>query len=140
MHDNDVTPATGAQGVVTETLESVASALPDNSETEVTLVLAEDGSIQDVSGSVFKSLGYTPATLAGKPVFRLIYEHDLLNLFREVSNLVTGRESEANIDIRLRTAEGRWRAFRAQARVRLGSSGIVGILLVLYPALSALAG
>ncbi|HET6568915.1 MAG TPA: PAS domain-containing protein [Rhodothermales bacterium] len=139
-HDHDVSPPSRKLRDAAETLENAAASPADSDEPEVTIVLAEDGSIQDASASVFKTLGYTPALLAGKPVFRLVYEHDLLNMFRSVSNLVTGRVSEANLDVRLRTAEGRWRVFRASASVHLNGSGAGEILLVLYPVLSALAG
>lgn len=108
-------------------------------ESESIIVLSDDGSIQEVSASVSEMLGYSPGFLSGSPIFRLIYEHDLLNVFRGVSNLVSGRIDEADMNVRMRTAGGCWRTFRASAHLRLNGSSVVGILIVLYPALSAFA-
>lgn len=139
MLDHNIAPAVGEQTVADGVAYDQTITAPDGAPSPITLVLAEDGSIQGVGGPVIKALGYTPVSLSGKPIFRLINEHDLLNVFRGITDLASGRESVADMEVRLRTADGRWRVFRAVSHVRLDDAGVVEILMVLSPARFAIA-
>jgi hypothetical protein len=83
-------------------------------------------------------LGYDSGRLTGSHFFHMIHDEDLLDVFRKFSDLVTGYEREAEVDLHLRSAAGEWKACRGLARLRLDHGVIAGILLTLTPVIEAL--
>lgn len=106
----------------------------------VTMFLSPDGAIEEARGPVSSILGYEPAHLKGSPLFRYINDGDLLKVFTSIAELVTGYEKEAEVDLHIKTADGKWHLYHAIAHLRLNGSTMTGIMLTLYPIMAALAG
>ena len=83
---------------------------------ELVAVFDLEGTLLFVNPALWEVLDRTPMEITGKSIADIIHEDDL-DLFRAVlSRLGANLESKINIRCRLRSADGSWRWFDAEAR------------------------
>jgi two-component system cell cycle sensor histidine kinase/response regulator CckA len=98
---------------------------------ELVAIFDVNGTVLFVNPALWDVLGRTPMELTGKPLSELVHDDDI-DLFRAVlSRLSANLEKRVNIRCRLRSADGGWRWFDAEARKLPGEfeTGIVVSLL-----------
>jgi len=98
---------------------------------ELVAIFDVNGTVLFVNPALWDVLGRTPMELTGKPLSELVHDDDV-DLFRAVlSRLSANLEKRINIRCRLRSADGGWRWFDAEARKLPGEfeTGIVVSLL-----------
>ena len=95
------------------------------------LLVDRDGTVLRASASTARTLGHVPATLAGRPLGRLMHEDDAASLDPFLRDIVDGAEPGAAPRWRMRRADGGWHAFRAAATSLLDEPAIGGVAIVL---------
>ncbi|MDQ1404839.1 MAG: hypothetical protein QOG55_468 [Acidobacteriaceae bacterium] len=83
---------------------------------ELLAVFDADGTILFVNQALHTVLGHTPLEIVGKPVADLIHEDDFDLFLARLRRLNANLENTVNVRCRLRTADGGWRWFDAEAR------------------------
>lgn len=94
---------------------------------DIITVLRPDGTIEYHSPSI-ASLGYSPTDLLGKPVLGLIHEDDAERAARAIEEVV--REGEAEVTVRFRGADDRYRVLDNEGRLFTSSSGEPRLVVV----------
>ncbi len=98
---------------------------------EVVAIFDPDGIALFVNPAVHEVLGHTPIEIVGKSIDQLIHEDDV-DVFRVVlSRLSAGLEPTLSVRCRLRSLDGSWRWFDAEAR-RFPGSLDLGIVVSLH--------
>jgi two-component system, cell cycle sensor histidine kinase and response regulator CckA len=83
---------------------------------ELLAVFDAEGTILFVNPALHAVLGHTPLEIVGKPVANLIHEDDFDLFLATLRRLNANLETTVNVRCRLRSAEGVWRWFDAEAR------------------------
>src|ERR1700693_1522255 len=83
---------------------------------ELLAVFDAEGTILFVNPALHAVLGHTPLEIVGKPVANLIHEDDFDLFLATLRRLNANLETTVNVRCRLRSAEGVWRWFAAEAR------------------------
>src|SRR6202166_4378608 len=88
---------------------------------ELLAVFDADGTILFVNSALHTVLGHTPLEIVGKPVAELIHEDDFDLFLATLRRLNANLETTVNVRCRLRSADGVWRWFDAEARRNPGN-------------------
>jgi diguanylate cyclase (GGDEF)-like protein/PAS domain S-box-containing protein len=92
-------------------------------------VVAEDGTIVYVSPGVTNMLGYTPAQMVGRHSMEYVHPDDQPRAIEE-NMVVMGRPGASNVvELRNRTADGRWRWIEGRLTNRLDDPDIKGFVV-----------
>jgi diguanylate cyclase (GGDEF)-like protein/PAS domain S-box-containing protein len=95
------------------------------------LLVDRDGKVLRASASTARLLGHVPASLAGRPLGKLMHEDDAASLDPFLRDIVDGSEPGASPRWRMRRADGGWHSFRAAATSLLDEPAIAGVAIVL---------
>src|SRR6202048_528174 len=88
---------------------------------ELLAVFDADGTILFVNPALHTVLGHTPLEIVGKSIAELIHEDDFDLFLATLRRLSANLETTVNVRCRLRSAEGVWRWFDAEARRNPGN-------------------
>jgi len=88
---------------------------------ELLALFDPDGTILFVNAALHTVLGHTPLEIVGKPVAELIHEDDFDLFLATLRRLNANLETTVNVRCRLRSADGVWRWFDAEARRNPGT-------------------
>src|ERR1700675_4160189 len=88
---------------------------------ELLAVFDADGTILFVNPPFHTVLGHTPLEIVGKPVAEFIHEDDFDFFLATLRRLSANLETTVNVRCRLRSADGVWRWFDAEARRNPGN-------------------
>jgi diguanylate cyclase (GGDEF)-like protein/PAS domain S-box-containing protein len=95
------------------------------------LLVDRQGTVLRASASTARVLGHVPATLAGRPLGKLMHEDDAAALDPFLRDVVDGAEPGGSPRWRMRRADGGWHSFRAAATSLLDEPAIAGVAIVL---------
>jgi len=93
-------------------------------------VLDEDGTVQFMSPSVVRILGYDPADFEGENALEHIHPEDESRVLEAYSALVENPEASEVVEFRYRTADGEWVWLETRGQNRLDDDVIDGIVVV----------
>ena len=96
---------------------------------DVIAILNERGSIQYVSSSVYRSLGYAPDELERRNVKDLVYPPDLILLQRTLAGLKTDENASFNLELSLMAKDGQVRLFEVFVKNLIADSVSQGIVI-----------
>ena len=83
-----------------------------------TAVLAADGNVLHLSPAAKRLLGYSQSEPVEVSFFSLIHRNQLFQVMRDVADMVCHGKSSATWLLRLRSVQGRWQWFKADAHYR----------------------
>jgi PAS domain S-box-containing protein len=83
---------------------------------DIVAILSRDGSIQYVSPSVERLLGYSPDAVVRKKIFDFMSPDDSAKLSDALSPTVSREIVGDSLDVRLRCADGSWRILEVRGR------------------------
>jgi diguanylate cyclase (GGDEF)-like protein/PAS domain S-box-containing protein len=95
------------------------------------LLVDRQGRVIRASASTARMLGHVPASLAGRPLGKLMHEDDAATLDPFLRDVVDGNEPVAAARWRMRRADGGWQSFRAAATSLLDEPSIGAVAIVL---------
>ena len=95
------------------------------------LLVDRTGTVIRASASTARMLGHVPASLAGKPLGKLLHEDDAAALDVFLRDSADGTEPAAFPRWRVRRADGGWHQFRAAATSLLDEPTVAGVAIVL---------
>ncbi len=97
---------------------------------ELITIFDVNGTVLFVNQAVWDVLGRTPMEITGKSVAEFLHEDDADLFLAVLSRLKAKLETRVNVRCRLRSAEGGWRWFEAEAR-KLPGDQEVGVVVSL---------
>jgi diguanylate cyclase (GGDEF)-like protein/PAS domain S-box-containing protein len=95
------------------------------------LLVDRQGTVLRASASTARMLGYIPASLAGRPLGRLMHEDDAAGLDPFLRDVEEATVPSTPPRWRMRRADGGWHAVRATATSLLDEPSIAGVAIVL---------
>jgi len=95
------------------------------------LLVDREGTVLRASASTARVLGHVAASLAGRPLRKLMHEDDAAELEPFLRDIADGTEPGASPRWRMRRADGGWQSFRAAATSLLDEPAIAGVAIVL---------
>jgi diguanylate cyclase (GGDEF)-like protein/PAS domain S-box-containing protein len=96
---------------------------------DIIMVLGADGTINYVSPSVQRILGYAPEDLIGQYNFTLLHQDDVARVRRFHDENVSRPGASPALDARLRHADGSWRHFEGIGNNLLDDPSVNGIVV-----------
>jgi len=113
---------------VVEGTEATDTGVYLQGSTDIITVLDEDGTIEYVSPSIERVLGYDPASLVGEDGFERIHPDDVDGVTTAFSEILDEPRGHTAIECRFRTAEGEWCWIEINGRNYLDHPEIGGIV------------
>jgi two-component system cell cycle sensor histidine kinase/response regulator CckA len=92
-------------------------------------VLSAGGTVDYVTPSVQRALGYAPEELVGQNAFALLHPDDAPAVIAQFSALSRGAECAGSLDCRVRHHDGSWRTFEVKANNLLHAPGVAGVVI-----------
>ena len=108
-------------------MERRSSALIESSS-DILSVIGVNGLMLFVSKSVTRTLGFTPSELVGGSGLRLVHIEDLSRVSEAMDEVVANPDSEARVEYRVRTKDGRWIWLESIISDCLGDSTLHGLV------------
>jgi PAS domain S-box-containing protein len=97
--------------------------------TDIITVLDAEGTIDYVSPSVERVLGYDPDELVGTPSFEMVHDDHLDEVMAAFSEMLAEPGGEAAAEFRMRTADGEWCWVDARGSNQLEDPVIEGVVI-----------
>ena len=91
-------------------------------------ILDIDGTIQYISPSVERVLGYDPETIVGENALEYIHPDDLGRVEAGMDEVLAEAGAETTVEIRVRNADSEWRWVEVRARNLLEDPAVEGIV------------
>jgi two-component system, cell cycle sensor histidine kinase and response regulator CckA len=95
---------------------------------DVVAIVAPGGSLEYITPSIERLLGYTPAQLVGTSAFALLHPDDATDAISRFT-ATTRSDCSDSAEYRLKSSSGQWRTFEVRARNMTEDPAVAGVVL-----------